>query len=102
MNYGWLTISVVGPCSSPIYLLFKLSCLRIELVNRFDDYIKIFINFFRSYVNTSGPGFALHSQIVLPYIYKYGTPEQIERLVPDLVSGKKIGAIAMTEPGAGR
>ena len=55
----------------------------------------------QSYINCSGPGFALHSQIVLPYIFKYGTPEQIERLVPDLVSGKKIGAIAMTEPGAG-
>lgn len=55
----------------------------------------------QSYVNCSGPGFALHSDIVMPYITKYGTPEQIEKYIPDMTAGKKIGAIAMTEPGAG-
>lgn len=55
----------------------------------------------QSYVNCSGPGFALHSQIVMPYITHYGTPEQIEKFIPELVAGTKIGAIAMTEPGAG-
>merc|ERR1711976_598916 len=53
------------------------------------------------YVNCSGPGFALHSDIVLPYITNYGSPEQIEKFVPKMMSGKCIGAIAMTEPGAG-
>ncbi|XP_002126870.2 long-chain specific acyl-CoA dehydrogenase, mitochondrial-like isoform X1 [Ciona intestinalis] len=55
----------------------------------------------QGYVNCSGPGFALHSDIVMPYITKYGTPEQIEKYIPDMTAGKKIGAIAMTEPGAG-
>ncbi|KAA0196737.1 hypothetical protein HAZT_HAZT009024 [Hyalella azteca] len=53
------------------------------------------------YVNCSGPGFPLHSQIVMPYITHYGTTDQIEKFIPDMVAGKKIGAIAMTEPGAG-
>merc|ERR1712142_430652 len=55
----------------------------------------------QGYVNCSGPGFALHSDIVMPYITNYGTPEQIEKYIPDMTAGKKIGAIAMTEPGAG-
>lgn len=55
----------------------------------------------QSYANSSGPGFSLHSDIVMPYISKYGTKEQIEKYIPDMVAGTKIGAIAMTEPGAG-
>lgn len=53
------------------------------------------------YVNCSGPGFALHSDIVMPYISHYGTPEQIKKFIPAMTAGKKIGAIAMTEPSAG-
>ena len=53
-------------------------------------------------MNCSGPGFALHSDIVMPYISHYGTPEQIEKFIPNMTAGKCIGAIAMTEPGAGR
>lgn len=55
----------------------------------------------QSYTNCSGPGFALHSHIVMPYITEYGTKDQIEKFIPDMTSGKKIGAIAMSEPGAG-
>lgn len=54
------------------------------------------------YSNCSGPGFALHSEIVMPYISNYGTKEQIDRFIPEMTAGKCIGAIAMTEPGAGR
>ncbi|KAK1165940.1 long-chain specific acyl-CoA dehydrogenase, mitochondrial [Acipenser oxyrinchus oxyrinchus] len=53
------------------------------------------------YVNCTGPGFALHSEIVMPYISNYGSKEQIERFLPLMTAGKCIGAIAMTEPGAG-
>ncbi|CAC5392301.1 ACADL [Mytilus coruscus] len=53
------------------------------------------------YVNCSGPGFTLHSDIVMPYITHYGTPEQVEKFIPRMVAGTCIGAIAMSEPGAG-
>lgn len=52
-------------------------------------------------VNASGPGFNLHSEIVAPYIFRYGTPEQKDRWLPAMASGNIIGAIAMTEPGTG-
>lgn len=55
----------------------------------------------QSYVNSSGCGFPLHSEIVMPYICNYGTKEQIEKYIPRMVAGSCIGAIAMTEPGAG-
>ncbi|CAG5934509.1 unnamed protein product, partial [Menidia menidia] len=33
------------------------------------------------YCNCTGPGFALHSDIVMPYIVNYGSKEQVERFV---------------------
>jgi acyl-CoA dehydrogenase len=44
---------------------------------------------------------AVHSDIVTPYIAHLGTDEQKKRYIPKLVSGECVGAIAMTEPGAG-
>ncbi|MBS0469130.1 MAG: acyl-CoA dehydrogenase family protein [Proteobacteria bacterium] len=49
----------------------------------------------------SGLGFPLHSDIVAPYINAYGTTEQKDRWLPRMAAGELIGAIAMTEPGAG-
>jgi acyl-CoA dehydrogenase len=46
-------------------------------------------------------GAPLHSGIVAPYILHYGTDEQRRRWLPRLVSGELVGAIAMSEPGAG-
>lgn len=54
-----------------------------------------------AYHGATGIGFGLHSSIVLPYILRYGTPEQQRRWVLRMVSGEWIGAIAMTEPAAG-
>ncbi|MBC7679998.1 MAG: acyl-CoA dehydrogenase family protein, partial [Pseudorhodobacter sp.] len=34
-------------------------------------------------------------------VYRFGTPEQQARFLPDLVAGKAIGAFGLTEPGAG-
>ena len=48
-----------------------------------------------------GFGAGLHNAIVLPYIIHYGSEEQKRTWLPKLVSGEYIGAIAMTEPGAG-
>jgi acyl-CoA dehydrogenase len=50
---------------------------------------------------TTGLGFSLHSEIVAPYLLKYGTEEQKQRLLPRMARGETIGAIAMTEPGVG-
>lgn len=49
----------------------------------------------------SGLGFPLHSDIVAPYILAYGNQEQKDRWLPRMAAGELIGAIAMTEPGAG-
>ncbi|RYC04907.1 acyl-CoA dehydrogenase family protein [Nocardioides zhouii] len=49
----------------------------------------------------SGPGFAVHSDIIVPYISSLGTDEQKQRWLPGCVSGDLVTAIAMTEPGAG-
>jgi acyl-CoA dehydrogenase len=51
----------------------------------------------------AGPavGYPLHNDIVAPYILHYGKEETKSRILPDAVSGKKILAIAMTEPGTG-
>ncbi|RYB91335.1 acyl-CoA dehydrogenase [Nocardioides glacieisoli] len=49
----------------------------------------------------SGPGFAVHTDIIVPYISSLGTDEQKQRWLPGCVSGDIVTAIAMTEPGAG-
>jgi alkylation response protein AidB-like acyl-CoA dehydrogenase len=49
----------------------------------------------------SGIGFALHNDIVAPYLMRLCTEEQKHRWLPKFCSGEMITAIAMTEPGAG-
>jgi acyl-CoA dehydrogenase len=43
----------------------------------------------------------LHNAVVAPYLVSYGTEAQKRRWLPGVVSGERILAIAMTEPGAG-
>ena len=54
-----------------------------------------------SHVGVDGFGIALHNSIVAPYILHYGSQEQKQKWLPRMASGELIGAIAMTEPGAG-
>jgi acyl-CoA dehydrogenase len=49
----------------------------------------------------SGPGFSVHTDIIVPYLTALGDDEQKRRWLPGTVSGEVITAIAMTEPGAG-
>ncbi len=53
------------------------------------------------HVGVDGFGIALHNSIVAPYILHYGSEEQKKKWLPRMASGELIGAIAMTEPGAG-
>ncbi|MBT4491839.1 MAG: acyl-CoA dehydrogenase, partial [Gammaproteobacteria bacterium] len=46
-------------------------------------------------------GISVHSDIVGPYILHLGSEEQKQRILPKMVTGEIVGAIAMTEPGAG-
>ncbi len=55
----------------------------------------------QTYVGATGPGFAVHSDIVANYLYNFGTEEQKRTWLPRMASGETIGAIAMTEPGTG-
>jgi alkylation response protein AidB-like acyl-CoA dehydrogenase len=50
---------------------------------------------------TAGPGFSVHTDIIVPYLTQLGTEEQKQRWLPGCVSGEIITSIAMTEPGAG-
>ncbi|MEA2123989.1 MAG: short-chain 2-methylacyl-CoA dehydrogenase [Solirubrobacteraceae bacterium] len=42
-----------------------------------------------------------HTSLGTQPIYLFGTPEQKERLLPDLTAGRKLGAFGLTEPEAG-
>jgi long-chain-acyl-CoA dehydrogenase len=45
--------------------------------------------------------FSLQDNIIIPYVKDLGTEEQKQRWLTGMASGQLIGAIAMTEPGAG-
>ncbi len=50
-------------------------------------------------------GFAItvlvHTDMASPHLINAGTPAQIKQFLPDIISGKKITAVAVTEPDAG-
>jgi acyl-CoA dehydrogenase len=50
-------------------------------------------------------GFAVtvlvHTDMASPHLFHGGTPEQLARWMPDIVAGRCITAVAMTEPDAG-
>jgi acyl-CoA dehydrogenase len=67
---------------------FEFSCVVLEEVGRMG-------------FGALNANLAVHSDIVTPYIAHLGTEEQKRKYIPKLVTGKIVGAIAMTEPGAG-
>jgi alkylation response protein AidB-like acyl-CoA dehydrogenase len=52
-------------------------------------------------INNSSLGWGLHSEIVAPYLLNYGSELLKKKYLPKMASGEMIGAIAMSEPGAG-
>jgi len=48
-----------------------------------------------------GLSYGAHSNLCVNQIRRWGTPEQKERYLPALCSGETVGALAMSEPGAG-
>lgn len=52
-------------------------------------------------IGATGPGFAVHSDIVAPYLINYSTEKQKNNYLPKMVKGELITAIAMTEPNTG-
>ena len=50
---------------------------------------------------TTGVIVSAHTSLCVDPILTFGTEEQKQKYLPDLASGKKIGAFGLTEPGAG-
>lgn len=48
-----------------------------------------------------GLSYGAHSNLCINQIHRHGTPEQKAKYLPELVSGRHVGALAMSEPGAG-
>jgi alkylation response protein AidB-like acyl-CoA dehydrogenase len=49
----------------------------------------------------AGAGFTVQNDLCVPYLLAFASEEQKRRWLPGIVSGELIGALAMTEPGAG-
>ena len=52
-------------------------------------------------VGATAPTFYLHSEIVAPYLVRYGTEEQKHRWLPRMAKGEVIAALGMSEPSGG-
>jgi len=48
-----------------------------------------------------GLSYGAHSNLCINQIRRWGTAEQKEKYLPGLISGEHVGALAMSEPGAG-
>jgi isovaleryl-CoA dehydrogenase len=45
--------------------------------------------------------YGAHSNLCVNQIFRHGTRAQKQKYLPDLIAGKKVGALAMSEPGSG-
>lgn len=48
-----------------------------------------------------GLSYGAHSNLCINQIQRNGTPEQHQKYLPKLITGEHVGALAMSEPGAG-
>lgn len=54
-----------------------------------------------SIIGSIGLSYAAHSQLCVNQLSLNGSPEQKAKFLPSLISGQKIGALAMSEHSAG-
>jgi acyl-CoA dehydrogenase len=52
-------------------------------------------------IGETGWGNMVHSGIVANYLHRFATEQQRQRWLPGMASGDLVGAVAMSEPGAG-
>jgi butyryl-CoA dehydrogenase len=45
--------------------------------------------------------FEVHNSLHCDPIYRFGTPDQRQAMLPDLIAGRKLGAFCLTEPSSG-
>lgn len=46
--------------------------------------------------------YGAHSNLCVNQIHRHGTEAQKQKYLPDLIAGKKVGSLAMSEPGSGQ
>jgi len=66
-----------------------------------DFLYSVVINEEISKLGLTGIGWGLHTEIVAPYIEHNGSEVLKQKYLPKMVTGEAVGAIGMTEPGAG-
>ena len=67
----------------------------------FDFSMIVLEEFSRANYSAVGGPMAVHSDIVAHYLLNRGSEAQKQKYLPGMVSGECVGAVAMTEPGAG-
>lgn len=77
----WLPEEFGGSGADFLYSVIEAEELSMKMVNGFATWV--------------------HSDIIVPYIWNFGTEEQKSKWLPGCVSGDIITAVAMTEPDAG-
>ncbi|KAL8868596.1 MAG: hypothetical protein Q9174_004885 [Haloplaca sp. 1 TL-2023] len=71
---------------------YQAHCIVMEEISRASEL---------THEGSIGLSYAAHSQLCINQLSLNGTPEQKDKFLPDLISGKKIGALAMSEHSAG-
>ena len=84
-------LGVLGITASPDYggagMGYLAHCVAMEEISRASASV--------------GLSFGAHSNLCVNQINRHGSPEQKARYLPDLISGAAVGALAMSEAGAG-
>jgi butyryl-CoA dehydrogenase len=67
------------------------------------DYVSYFlaVEEISRWCASTGVIISAHSSLACDPIYRFGTEEQKQRFLPDMLSGKKIGSFSLTESSAG-